>query len=132
MKECFFCEIQRTAQKRYIAENKTCFAVYDGFPVSKGHVLIVPKDHIESYFDLKAEQLLDCDALLKKAQHVVAQKFHPDGYNIGINEGRAAGRTIDHLHIHLIPRYQGDLENPTGGVRNVIPDKGDYTKGLKK
>jgi len=114
-----------------IAQNDTFFAVYDEFPVSKGHTLIIPKRHVESFFDITREELEDFFNLLKKVKELLDEKFNPDGYNVGVNEGYAAGKTIDHLHVHPIPRYKGDVENPVGGVRNVIPGKGDYRKFLK-
>ncbi|OYT57912.1 MAG: HIT family protein [Candidatus Aenigmarchaeota archaeon ex4484_14] len=121
---CLFCEIQRKKNK-IIAENETFIAIFDDMPVNAGHCLIIPKRHVISFFDLTAKEVKDCYELTKRVKEYVDKKFSPDAYNIGINEGRVAGRTIDHLHIHLIPRYVGDVENPTGGVRNVIPGKAD-------
>lgn len=122
----------RESSRKIIAQNNTFFAIYDEFPVSDGHVLLIPKRHVESFFDITKKELDDLFELIKKVREIVDRKFNPDGYNIGINEGRAAGRTIDHLHIHVIPRYKGDVENPVGGVRNVIPGKGDYLKLAEK
>ena len=125
-------QIARDFPHKIIAQNNTFFAIYDEFPVSDGHVLIIPKRHVESIFDITREELEDLFDLIRKVRELVDRKYSPDGYNIGVNEGYAAGKTIDHLHIHLIPRYIGDVENPVGGVRNVIPGKGDYTRLVKK
>ncbi len=124
---CSFCDIQKDKDK-IIAENETFFAVFDDNPVNDGHCLIVPKRHVISFFNLTDEELEDCYEIIKEVKKYIDKNFSPDGYNVGVNEGRAAGRTIDHLHIHLIPRYAGDVKNPVGGVRNIIPEKGDYTK----
>ena len=124
--KCFFCDIQTGSTDKKILENKSFFSRFDLFPVALGHAEIVLKRHAESFFDLTAEEVSDMHDLLVKMKCIIDEQFHPDGYTIGVNDGRAAGRTIDHLHIHLIPRYTGDVENPRGGVRNVIPGKGDY------
>ena len=98
----------------------------DGFPVSPGHSLVIPKRHVGSFFEVSAEERLALLELLDQAKQSVQAQSHPDGFNIGINDGPAAGQTVPHLHIHLIPRYRGDLADPRGGVRWVIPDKADY------
>lgn len=126
--ECFFCLIQKEKKEKWIIENKSFFARYDKFPVSKGHADIVSKKHIESIFDLGEKEVKDLFYIIKETKNIIDKKFHPDAYNIGVNEGRAAGRTIDHLHIQFIPRYSGDVADPTGGIRNVIPGKGNYLK----
>ncbi|MFA5310455.1 MAG: HIT family protein [Candidatus Paceibacterota bacterium] len=125
-KSCFFCDIQKKKEDKVIIDNRSFFSRYDDFPVNPGHCEIITKKHIVSFFELTKEQLADFYELLQKTKLIVDDKFNPDSYNIGINEGEAAGRTIQHLHIHLIPRYRGDVENPRGGVRNVIPGKGNY------
>ena len=109
-----------------IAENALAFAIRDGFPVSPGHTLVVPKRLVPTWFDATREEqhaLLDLVDLVKA--HLDAE-FHPDGYNIGWNAGAAAGQTVMHLHIHVIQRYLGDMPDPRGGVRHVIPSKGNY------
>jgi len=131
-KECIFCKLLINSPHKIIKQNNTFFAIYDEFPVSDGHVLLIPKRHVESFFDITKDEQDDFFELIKNVKEIVDRKFNPDGYNIGINEGRAAGRTIDHLHIHLIPRYKGDVEDPVGGVRNVIPGKGDYLRLARK
>ncbi|WP_436037681.1 HIT family protein [Variovorax paradoxus] len=98
----------------------------DGFPVSPGHSLVIPKRHIGSFFETSPQERAALLELLDQAQAAAATEFHPDGFNIGINDGAAAGQTVPHLHIHLIPRYLDDQSDPRGGVRWVIPDKADY------
>ena len=100
--------------------------MWDNYPVSEGHALIIPKRHIISLLNLNNQETLHMYQLLKETCSIINDKFHPDGYNIGINEGEAAGRTIHHVHMHIIPRYFGDVENPRGGIRHIIPGKGDY------
>jgi diadenosine tetraphosphate (Ap4A) HIT family hydrolase len=103
------------------------YAIRDGYPVTPLHTLVVPKRHIEDYFALSKEELLACDALLRQIKeeiHVLDSAV--DGFNIGMNSGASAGQTIFHCHIHLIPRRNGDVENPKGGIRHLIPDKGYY------
>ncbi len=124
-KKCHFCD-RESSENNIIIENDFCYARWDNFPVSKGHSEIVPKKHIESFFDLNDEEIVKIFSLIKDVKNIIKEKYNPDAYNIGINEGEAAGRTIHHLHIHLIPRYIGDIENPHGGVRNIIPNMGLY------
>jgi diadenosine tetraphosphate (Ap4A) HIT family hydrolase len=100
--------------------------VRDGFPISTGHTLLIPKRHIGSFFELTADERHSLLVLLDTAKEVLDAELRPDGFNIGINDGPAAGQTVPHLHIHLIPRYQGDLADPRGGVRWIIPEKADY------
>lgn len=109
-----------------ICETATCVAFFDGYPVSPGHALIVPKRHASLYFDLTDHEREAMNVMLQYAKRVVDERFHPDGYNIGINVGQAAGQSVYHCHMHLIPRYAGDVENPKGGVRGVIPKKQKY------
>ena len=107
------------------------FARYDDFPVNPGHCEIIPKKHIVSFFELSKPEVYLLYDLLKKVKSILDTKFHPDSYNLGINEGFYAGRTQEHLHLQVIPRYKGDVENPRGGIRNIIPGKGDYTTEMK-
>ena len=109
-----------------IIENENAFAIYDAFPVSKGHVLVIPKRVVAEIFDLNNEEYSSCFNLVKDVKKILEEKFKPDGFNIGINNGEKAGQTVFHAHIHVIPRYSGDVDNPRGGVRHVIPGKGDY------
>lgn len=100
--------------------------VRDAYPVSPGHTLIIPKRHVGSFFELSGDERSELLALLDAAKSNLEQEFKPQAYNIGINDGAAAGQTIPHLHIHLIPRYEGDRPDPRGGVRWIIPEKADY------
>ena len=100
--------------------------IRDGFPISPGHTLIIPKRHVGSFFELNTAELDAMIALLKSAKTNLDIEFGPDSYNVGVNDGSAAGQTIPHVHMHLIPRYIGDIEDPRGGVRWLIPDKADY------
>ena len=120
---CTFCNIDKD---RIILENEIAFAVYDVFPVSKGHMLIIPKKHINNYFEADEDTKKQLWKLVDECKEMADKKYAPQGYNIGINCGEAAGQTVMHLHIHLIPRYSGDIKNPRGGVRGVITDKRIY------
>jgi len=112
---------------RIIAENEHAYAIRDGFPVTALHSLIIPKRHVGEYFGLTNDELLGCDSLLRAVrQEILATDASVKGFNIGMNSGMAAGQTIFHCHIHLIPRREGDVANPRGGVRHVIPGKGNY------
>ncbi len=120
---CPFCQIP---PERIIVQNEHAFAIRDAFPVSPGHTLIIPKRHVGSFFDTTQEEKLDLLALLDEAKAVIDGEYQPASYNIGINDGAAAGQTVPHLHIHLIPRYTGDVEDPRGGVRWVVAEKARY------
>jgi ATP adenylyltransferase len=124
---CPFCA--PGAERELITESATAYAIFDKYPVSSGHALIIPKKHIASYFDLSTHAKTACWLMVDRVQQILAERFHPDGFNVGINIGAAAGQTVPHVHIHLMPRYGGDVENPTGGVRHVIPSKGHYRSG---
>lgn len=121
---CPFCRLSRRVE--LICETATCVAFYDGYPVSPGHALIVPKRHVASYFDLTNHEREAMNVMLQYVRQKVDERFHPDGYNVGINVGKAAGQSVFHVHMHLIPRYKGDVVNPKGGVRGVIPSKQSY------
>ena len=121
---CLFCKAE--SERDIIASSSLSVAFFDGFPVSPGHALIIPKRHVASFFDLTKEEQLDLLKLADEVKIIVEEKYHPDGYNVGINIGEAAGQSVFHVHMHLIPRYHGDVSNPRGGVRGVIPDKQNY------
>jgi diadenosine tetraphosphate (Ap4A) HIT family hydrolase len=123
--ECRFCASR--PGRRLLLEGKHGFAAYDRHPASKGHFLVIPYRHFASYFDINDEEVVDLWNLVKRGKEIVDKEYHPDGYNIGINVGHWAGQSIHHMHIHVIPRYKGDVENPKGGVRGVIPEKKLYT-----
>jgi diadenosine tetraphosphate (Ap4A) HIT family hydrolase len=109
-----------------VACNDTAIAVRDGFPVNPGHTLVIPRRHFADWFDATPGEIADILSMLRSQKAILDAEFRPDGYNIGINIGEAAGQTVMHLHIHLIPRYKGDVDDPRGGVRHVIPEKGNY------
>lgn len=125
--ECPFCNPEK--ERDLLLESATAYAMYDQFPVSTGHLLIIPKKHCPDYFQLTFKEQSACWFMLNKAKEIVTKTFHPDGFNIGININESAGQTVPHVHIHLIPRYSGDVKEPEGGVRGVIPEKKIY--GLK-
>jgi diadenosine tetraphosphate (Ap4A) HIT family hydrolase len=123
---CVFCSLPAG---RILGDNEHAAWILDAHPVSPGHSLILPKRHVESFFDATPAEREAILSLLDRAREHAIQNHAPSGYNIGINEGSAAGRSIPHLHVHLIPRYAGDTENPRGGVRWVIPDRADFWSG---
>jgi diadenosine tetraphosphate (Ap4A) HIT family hydrolase len=111
------------------ARNALAWATRDSYPVSPGHTLIIPWRHCPDFFDLTPEEMAACKELLASERETLDAELKPDGYNVGINVGRAAGQSVLHVHIHLIPRYDGDHPNPQGGVRQIIPWKADYPRG---
>lgn len=120
---CPFCEIK---PERIIRTDDHCFTVRDGFPVSKGHTLVIAKRHVGSIFDLTPDERDAVFQALESAKRGLDQEYAPAAYNVGINDGEAAGQTVPHLHVHLIPRYEGDVLDPRGGVRWIFPDKAAY------
>ena len=122
---CPFCRLSRRME--IICETATCVAFYDGYPVSPGHALIIPKRHVASYFDLTNHEREAMNVMLQYVKQKVDERYYPDGYNVGIDVNEAAGQSVFHVHMHLIPRYKGDVENPKGGVRGVIPEKQKYS-----
>ena len=122
--ECPFCK--GFGEDRILYQDSSWIAVYDAYPVSKGHVLIIPKRHVKTYFELNYIELASVGVVIGVVKRIIDKKFNPDGYNIGINCGEMAGQTVPHCHIHIIPRYKGDVEDPRGGVRGVIPNMQKY------
>jgi diadenosine tetraphosphate (Ap4A) HIT family hydrolase len=120
---CPFCN---PPGERIFFRDKMVIGLWDGFPVSPGHALLIPHRHVPDWFETTAEERAALMDALNLAKTEVERRHQPDGYNIGINSGAAAGQTIYHVHIHLIPRYIGDVANPRGGVRHVIAGKGAY------
>jgi diadenosine tetraphosphate (Ap4A) HIT family hydrolase len=120
--ECVFCNLDRA----FLAETDLSRAFPDTFPVSQGHTLVIPKRHIETIWDMTNEEYADVFDLIRKVKDILKAEFDPDGFNVGVNCGEAAGQTVFHAHVHIIPRYIGDVPNPRGGVRNIIPGKGNY------
>ena len=123
--DCPFC-----TNRRIVIENELAYADYDSYPVSPGHCLIITHRHVAEYFQATEEEKAAIWALVDEMKVVIDKEFSPDGYNIGVNIGRAAGQSVPHIHIHMIPRYNGDMEDPQGGVRGVIPHKRKYTRRL--
>ena len=123
---CLFCD----SEKRGCAhENELAYASYDSYPVSEYHCLIIPKRHIKDYFDLSNEELIACNKLIKIVKKEITNKDSSvKGFNLGTNIGKVSGQSILHCHFHLIPRREGDVENPQGGVRSVIPNKQHYKR----
>ncbi len=121
MEECLFCDVSVA-----VLENELAYARLDGYPVSDGHILICPRRHFGNFFDATSEERDAVLSLLDEAKSFTEERFRPDGYNIGINCGVASGQTVMHMHMHLIPRYRGDMDDPRGGVRGVIPGKQKY------
>jgi len=129
MTDCVFCHKEKLA---VVAENKLALAFYDGCPVSKGHILVIPKHHVANYFDASFEEHNAMSRLIFEVKQYIDKKYNPDGYNIGANIGHCAGQTVFHFHIHIIPRYEGDVEDPRGGVRKVIPSRNHHLTCNKK
>ena len=122
-KPCPFCTLPA---ERIIDSNEFGVTIRDGYPVSPGHTLVIPKRHIGSWFEITSDEQLALLDLLARAKTVLQDELNPDGYNIGINDGPAAGQTVPHLHIHLMPRYKDDQGDPRGSVRWIIPEKAKY------
>ena len=125
---CPFCV---PPKDRVFAQNKLVIALWDGYPVSPGHALIIPRRHIPSLFDATETEQSALLAMVNSTKTIIDERHRPDGYNIGVNVGAAAGQTVFHLHIHVIPRFVGDVDEPRGGVRQVIPAKANYTLDLE-
>jgi diadenosine tetraphosphate (Ap4A) HIT family hydrolase len=122
---CFFCSFFKF---KPLFEGDDILIIEDAHPVSDGHLLIITKRHVESFFLTTEEEKIALLKGIEQAKVLIEKKSSPDGYNIGINDGEAAGQTIKHLHIHLIPRYKGDSQDPRGGIRWIFPDKAPYWK----
>ena len=123
--DCVFCNIIKD-KKELIAENDLAVAFYDSFPVSDGHALVIPKRHVETYFDLNEEEMAAILSLSKEVKKIIDGRYHPTGFNVGFNVGLDGGQTVMHCHMHIIPRYHGDIENPRGGIRKIIKMKTKY------
>lgn len=122
---CFFCNLDPS---RILDSNDHCFMIRDDFPVSPGHTLVIPKRHVGSFFELDAAEQQGLVDLLERAKRALDAEHGPDAYNMGLNDGPAAGQSIPHVHMHLIPRYAGDVADPRGGVRWIVPAKAKYWK----
>jgi len=119
-------EFSEIPEEDWIDSNEQAFAIYDNYPVTDGHILIISKREVPTWFDATEDEQQAIMSLLGKIKLYLQDEYNPDGFNVGINNGEAAGQTISHLHVHLIPRYEGDMEDPRGGVRHVIPERGNY------
>ena len=127
VEKCLFCNVQLTDRNRIIDENNLAYVIRDGFPVTEGHSLFIPKRHAKDYFELTQAETNAINALMIKQKELLqSNDASIDGYNIGMNCGETAGQTVFHCHVHLIPRRKGDVENPRGGVRHIIAGKGFY------
>lgn len=120
---CPFCS---PADADIVIRNDLCYVRYDRYPVSKGHMLVIPFRHVADFFDLNEDDRNAIMALIPECKAVIESNESPDGYNIGFNIGEAAGQTVMHCHLHVIPRYKGDVKKPKGGLRGVIPQKKEY------
>jgi diadenosine tetraphosphate (Ap4A) HIT family hydrolase len=120
---CPFCNIDAS---RTVAENPSAIALHDAFPVTAGHTLVVPRQHVTSIFDLAEADQTQLWELVSRVRSILTTRFSPDAFNIGINDGEAAGQTVPHAHVHIIPRYCGDVPDPRGGIRWIIPEKAIY------
>jgi diadenosine tetraphosphate (Ap4A) HIT family hydrolase len=120
---CLFC-----TPREVTSRNALAYATRDSYPASRGHTVIIPLRHCADFFDLSPEEMLACLELVAAERNNLNAELSPDGYNVGVNVGRAAGQSIFHVHIHLIPRYEGDHPNPQGGVRHVLPWKAHYQR----
>ena len=126
---CLFCNANK---KEYIFENDLAFATFDSYPVSKNHVLIIPKRHVKNYFELSNDELVACNKIIMQSKNKIEKDDQTiEGFNLGTNCGKVAGQSINHCHIHLIPRRMRDVENPQGGVRGVIPAMQHYIRKSK-
>ena len=119
---CLFCKDPRGV----ILERELAYSARDSYAVSPGHTLVIPRRHVASFFDLTPEEIKACMDLIQEEKKLIDEEFKPDGYNIGVNVGPAAGQSIFHVHIHVIPRYEGDRLDPRGGVRWIMPEKAKY------
>ena len=123
---CLFCDSKKSGIAH---ENDLAYASYDSYPVSDHHCLIIPKRHIKDYFDMTNDELIACNDLIQIVKNEILSKdINVKGFNVGTNAGKIAGQSIMHCHIHLIPRRKGDVDNPQGGVRSVIPNKQHYKR----
>lgn len=124
MNDCIFCN--GLDEGRILFRTDRWVAVLDAFPVTRGHTLLIPVRHVETYMELSQEEALTLRQSVMRVVGMLRDMYHPDGFNIGVNCGTAAGQTVMHCHVHVIPRYHGDCANPRGGVRGVIPGMRDY------
>ena len=123
---CPFCR-----NRNIVVENELAYADYDTYPASPGHCLVITRRHVAEYFQATAEEKAAIWALVDEMKPIIDAEYQPDAYNVGVNIGKTAGQSVPHVHIHLIPRYKGDVENPQGGVRGVIPHRQKYQRKVR-
>ena len=121
---CLFCTPRGVTR-----ENELAYSTRDSYPVSPGHSLVIPRRHCPNFFELTPEEASACFELLRLERQSLETEFDPDGYNIGVNIGKAGGQSVMHVHWHLIPRYLGDHPRPQGGIRHILPEQADYPRG---
>ena len=126
MSEAFSCPFCALAPERIVHHTEHLYAIRDAFPGTPGHTLLIPRRHIVSLIDVTVVEWVELGQLLVEARAALRSEFQPDGFNIGVSEGAAAGQTVNHLHVHVIPRYCGDCPDPRGGVRWILPEKAKY------
>ncbi|MDA8262122.1 MAG: HIT family protein [Actinomycetota bacterium] len=124
MANCVFCDLLKS--ETVVQRSDRFGAFFDAYPVSPGHLLIVPLRHFESFFEFDQDEAAELYPFVAGCKDVLDRRFEPSGYNLGVNAGRAAGQTVMHAHLHLIPRYSGDVPDPRGGVRGIFPDIARY------
>jgi len=122
--DCIFC--RPAANLEFLTESAGAFAVYDGYPVSEGHALVISKKHVADFFLLSRHEQDALWIVVNRVKQLLEERYHPDGFNVGFNVGESAGQTVFHAHVHVIPRYTGDMEHPRGGIRHVIPSRAKY------
>jgi ATP adenylyltransferase len=120
---CPFCS---PLPERVFHEGRLVIGLWDGFPLSPGHALLVPRRHIATWFEAVPDEQHEIAEAITKAREAILERHNPDGFNVGMNLGESAGQTVPHLHVHVIPRYSGDVEDPRGGVRWVLPQRAAY------
>src|SRR5262245_29478365 len=124
---CPFCEV---APERVFYRGRLVLGIWDNFPVSPGHALLISKRHVGDWFEATSQERLELTEAIALAREAILRSHKPDGFNVGVNVGKAAGQTVFHLHVHVIPRYKGDAEDPRGGVRHVIKSKANYLQNV--
>jgi diadenosine tetraphosphate (Ap4A) HIT family hydrolase len=122
---CVFCDQDR----QHLLDASITFAFEDEYPVSRGHVLVVPRRHVATYFDCTDDEKAAIWKMVDRVRAVITARYAPDGFNVGFNVNTAAGQTVPHAHVHVIPRYRGDVDDPRGGIRGVLPTKQHYAPG---
>lgn len=123
---CLFCQLSKDHTRSSIYEDELCYVLEDRYPVTEGHLLIIPKEHVRHWFEASPELQAHLMQVAGNMRLHLLERYAPDGFNLGMNCEKVAGQSVMHLHVHLIPRYEGDVANPLGGVRGVIPEKQQY------